>query len=755
MRRTLLSAIAMSAIGLSAHAGPAPTDLINKPLKVKWKGKAGKDAGPVDFAAAYDRLFAISWKGDLFAFDAKTGKRAWRKKPRKRHDFEHGQIAAAGGVVVWLNAEDPQLLGLDPAKGKVKWKIELEAPPGSLDRCDGSRLVVATHRGPGADGKETLLARGVDPTDGTTRWRTPVPGEIAGTGGGYIFTYKRSGVGRLNDGLTAVRCATGEAKTLSFGSRAPYLSFLGADGDWMATAHGANGSSYTEVCVTRTSEGGGGKCFSATDGEVPTYSVSGGMVSAAHERVYFSTSHTAARNLDPSDDGWLFAYDVNANKVVARSSASSAGLGPIDAGAVLLSGFGSTGADDFAFLLDPADLRRVGTVAVSKAPTQLAVDAERGYVGAYDGSIRAFELPLPGPKPAAEAVVDVSGSAQPGVEKVEPLGFTVERIIDAHPKKGRSSGMKMEGLARSVAWLAGGERLAVGGNDDKVRVIDPDTGKRLWLSKSLKKDVTHLAGCPDGRVAALNYNGALTVFSPKGKKRYTASKTVKAGQSWTFGATAACGSMVVGPLSGPLVIYDGKTHSKVGEVPSSELRGFDDRGLRVSANRVVIPRAGGFTVYDLSEGADAELDKVQVEGAYQAHGGNLSQVWMATTDQMLKEYCSAQQCVVELSLLGGRPTHTMTFDISGSVWSPSVPSHIEVSPDGRWMFWARRGLEAVVVEIATGKQQAVRHIARSTGRAKPATEGPVATFAPDGRLAIGMYPEPWQVLLIRPSATER
>ncbi|MCH2137401.1 MAG: PQQ-like beta-propeller repeat protein, partial [Phycisphaerales bacterium] len=434
-----------------ATAGPVGTDLMNKPLKVRWSAQAGKDAGPVDMLSTGERLIAVSWSGELYAFDAATGKRVWKKKPRKPHDYEHGEIALAGGVVVWRNAEDTQLLGLDPQTGRQKWAIELEAPASRLTTCEGSRLVVVSHRGADGAGKGTLLARAIDPIDGTTRWRTPVPSELAGDGGGSVFAYRLSGRGRLFNGLTAVSCATGEARTLTFPVKKPYLTFLDAGGDTLATAHGIHGGSFTEVCMTSIKNPNNVTC-TAIEG---SQSVDGGLVQADIDRLYVSST------------GALIAYDLETKKAVGRSTPGNAGVSPANAGAVLLSAVGGTGMDDFAFLLDPVDMRRVGTVALSKAPTQLVADSKMGYVAAYDGSIKAFELPLPGPKPLLEEVVQVSTSASPGVEQVEDLGWQVSSIINAHPKKGRSSGTRGDGTVDAVAWLGDTGRLAVGGNDDK------------------------------------------------------------------------------------------------------------------------------------------------------------------------------------------------------------------------------------------------------------------------------------------------
>lgn len=747
---------ALSLITAPALAGPAPTDLVNGPIKAAWSSKAGKAAGPTALEIVGDRAVALSWDGDLYAFDAATGKRKWRKKPRKRHDFERSQIAVAGDTVVWRTADDPQLLGLNPANGKQRWAIELESPSSSLMGCEGSRLVVATHRGPGPDGRPTLVARGIDPVDGTTRWQTPVPGELAGTGGGYVFAYTPSGVGRLNSGLTAVRCETGTATPLQFGSPQAYLTLLDADDGWVATAHGKDGGSYNEVCATEIGRQES-RCFPASDGEAPVQIVSSGLIRAREDRLYFATHHLMARNLDPSKDGWLFAYDLKANEVVTRSAHSSGG-GPLaDAGPLILSGFGSTGADDFAFLLDPADLRRVGTVALPKAANVVAVDEGQGYVATYDGTVRAFPLPLPGPKPTPEAPVATRASASAGVAQIKDLGWAVERVVDAHPKTGKSSGMKTDGLARSLAWIGDTGRLAVGGNDDKVRVIDGATGKRLWLSRSTGKDITGLTGCADGSLAAVNYKGDVIRYTPKGKTKYAASQKVSTEAGEHIGGNKDCSLLITQDISAQPAGVKTDDLSVLLSVTERAVGRFDGRGLRLQANRLVMPRGGYLDILDASTPVSPLPQAKRMPSPLVAHEGDLVQVWMATDRWLLREYCGPKACTVVMTDIEDEatPERTVAFDIAGGVWVPSVPSELAVSPDGRWLLFARRGLEAELVDLKSGISQPLRHVARSTGRAIPATEAPIGAFAPDGRLAVGMYPAPWQVMILTPPAQDR
>jgi len=404
------------------------------------------------------------------------------------------------------------------------------------------------------------------------------------------------------------------------------------------------------------------------------------------DRLYLSVAHVAAHNLDDRPDSWLLAYDLETGRVVGRTPPLTASIGPVDAGALLATGFGITGAADWLYLVDPIDLRRVRMVSLRTAPRQIVAGPSRVYVATYDGRVAAIELPLPGPPALEEAVVQPAPrTAGPGAPK-GLFGWKVERVIDAHPERGRTSGQDTEdaaaesrrgalhapanrfrrceacrylrispriralnsagghahrlvalsaaaseGTVGAVAFLPGG-RLAAAGNDDRVRVFDLASGARLARGPRLGKDVVGLSACAGGGYLARVYGG---------KRR-------------RFGA--------------------------------------DHRPGAVDC-AVEAPDAPPIT-----------------------------------------EDCGPEACVV------GIGTRLLRFDTRGAVWSPTVPSTLDLSPDGRFLLLHRDGLEALLVRVADGARRALGVVPRTMS----ATPG--LRFDGEGRrFVVTMAPRSHQV----------
>ena len=684
--------------------GAKPSGLTEETVEPRWSVSAGPSAGARALAVHDGRVLVVNWDGDLVGLDAATGRELWRQAG-SGSAIDGPWLGLSGGVAVLGRERSNELVGYAPRDGKVVWRRRLGASPTGLSGCPGSRLVAVTHRA-----RQTLVAHAIDPTTGATLWDASADGAIIGAGGGYVFVGVRSGRGRLLARIDAYRCSDG-ARFPVPGTQHDYVALVHAAEGRVVVRHFDGGATNAgEVCVVGV-EGAAPHCL-RPEAEAPARFPLGGALLRG-DRLYFSVSHVRAHNLDGRADSWLLAYDLTERRVVGRSPPLTASMSAVDAGQLLLTGFGSTGVADFLYMVDPVDMRRVRTVALRKAPRQLAVDAKRAYVATYDGRVMAVNLPLPGPAPA-------SAAAPKGL-----FGWTLERVVDAHPKRGRTSGTDTDGAVAAVAFLPE-RRLVAAGNDDRVRVFDLTTGKRLAKSKGLGKDVNDLTPCSSGGYVARIYGGALVAFDAD----HTVRQTVKHGGGWKFGASRDCSTLVADDFSGTWHLYD---TSSGGRRSTTVGRGhIDRRGLRVRGDAVWIPTGGGsFGRLELKGG---ELrGRVTVEP--EVEGGTLVQAWAVTDDAiLLTEHCSPETCLVQI---GARQ---LRFDTRGAVWSPSVPSTIDLSPDGRFLVFHRDGLETLLVRVADGERRTLGLIQRTM------SSTPSVVFAPDGkRFALAMAPHSHQV----------
>jgi outer membrane protein assembly factor BamB len=104
-----------------------------------------------------DRVFASGYRGEVAAFDLRTGDRIWRTKTR----LPLGGGPAARGNLVVVGATDGHVTALNAADGKRLWTVLINgaviAPPAISDNVIAVRSV---------DGK----LRGLSPTDGHELW---------------------------------------------------------------------------------------------------------------------------------------------------------------------------------------------------------------------------------------------------------------------------------------------------------------------------------------------------------------------------------------------------------------------------------------------------------------------------------------------------------------------------------------------------------------------------------------------------------
>jgi outer membrane protein assembly factor BamB len=722
-RVVLLASLILAAVATAAAAAPA------RPL---WSRSIGKPAGITSLHVVDGVVVAGTWETRVVALDGRTGRKLWEQQRPGTPGWDL-MVAVSGGRVLAATSEHPGLVAYEPRTGKVAWQRELE-PIGSMAACQGHRLVAVTHRGRGSDGAATLVVHALDPASGQTLWQAPVDGALMGSGDGWLFTARASGTGRLMSSLAAVRCSDGSVRELP-APRRTFARFLHAAEGKVVGLHFEFGSQRELVCVTEV-ESGAQQCFAATDGQTEALEVAGALLQDGV--VHVATARAYAKNLDPRPDSWLFRYDLATRRVLGRSEPLTSSGALAGGGGQIVTGFGSTGADDFGHVVEAATGQRLASVRLRKSPGAVALDGERGYFGTYGGEVLAVALPRPGPAPVAEVAV----AARP-VAKAAPgpdLGWRVARTFDAHPRRARTSGMQVDGTIGAVAFLDE-QRLAVGGNDDWAAVFDATRGKQLWRSRKLGKDVENIEVCERG-FAAMVYGGNITMFeAARSGRGFVARKPIAHGMGWMFGMTSSC-AIVADDFDGTFKIYvDGRERGTF-SAPGA----FDRRGLAVVGPHLVVSQPDRLEVHDVAAAA-ASGALGQAVHVYQtpaeAHGGELSQAWMLGDGRLLREYCGAVRCVVELVTRDRGAPRTIELDTRGAGWVSSVPSMIAAAPDGSTLAFFRRGLDVSIVDTATGKRQSLAELAGLP------RELVVVAFAPGGkRMAVAGYPLPWQVTIL-------
>lgn len=322
-----------------------------------------------------------------------------------------------------------------------------------------------------------------------------------------------------------------------------------------------------------------------------------------------------------------------------------------------------------------------------------------------------------------------------GVASAAPAWQQV-RSFEAHPRKAKSSGTMSEGSVLALAFLdPTGWRLAVGGSDDRVRVIRASDGKTMWRSKRLGKNVERLAACDGGSFASQTYSGRMDVWRPRSKGwKYRSGPRIKHQMGWFFGFESGCKNLAASGMSDAFSVYSAADGRVIGKIPSVA-RGLDRRGLAVRGHLLSVEVEGGIEIYDLSGakpkriGPAFAVEKVR-------DGARLVQAQPLAPGRLLLEYCNVARC--EVVITGGGPV--LSFAIKGSVWAAEIGSTLVLSPDERWLFFFRRGLAPQIVEVAKDARQTIE------GR----VDWKLAAFSGNSKvLAIGHHPKGYMVTLFK------
>ncbi len=123
-------------------------------------------------AVAYERVFAASRSGDVYAFAIDSGKELWHvdvaQLAQKAGFFESKKSARlAGGVLAGINkvfvgSEDGEMFALDAKTGELVWQSEVKGEIVAMPAIDNGILVVNTVSG---------VLKAFDATDGSEIWQ--------------------------------------------------------------------------------------------------------------------------------------------------------------------------------------------------------------------------------------------------------------------------------------------------------------------------------------------------------------------------------------------------------------------------------------------------------------------------------------------------------------------------------------------------------------------------------------------------------
>ena len=353
--------------------------------------------------------------------------------------------------------------------------------------------------------------------------------------------------------------------------------------------------------------------------------------------------------------------------------------------------------------------------------------------------------PASAPKSAVDPAEEQPALVESPPRSPVPLGLTVEATVKLQPKQARTSANLVEGTVGGVAFLGERSELLVGaGNDDRIHVAEIASGRELWASRKLGKDVEAVASCGGEFFAGLTYHNRLLVYRKPFGGRVQVESTSHAGGSEWLAFTDDCQHLVMPEFLGPLYIYARGSGALAAELPSDGYRRFG-----VSDKRTVYRRGGAGPSMGEARYWEYAWDSSPAQGTsrelpYKVEDdelGLLVQVRPTPWGGLLREYCDRERCRV---ILDDRD-QIVDFAVAGGVWTLSLGSTLALSRGGEYLAWYRDGLPVEVVELATGKRAALPAIPRTMSSTVEFTFDPLDPR----RIAVTMYPEPNKVTVYR------
>lgn len=353
------------------------------------------------------------------------------------------------------------------------------------------------------------------------------------------------------------------------------------------------------------------------------------------------------------------------------------------------------------------------------------------------------------PASAPQTVVEPAGQGRALVENPPrssiPLRLTVEATVRLQPKQARTSANLVEGTVGGVAFLGERSELLVGGgNDDRIHVAEIASGRELWVSPKLGKDVEAVASCGGEFFAGLTYHNRLLVYrKPFGGRVQVESTSHGGGAKW-LAFTDDCEHLLMPEFLGQLYLYERRSGALAAELPSDGYRRFG-----VSDKRTVYRRDGAGPSLGEAHYWEYSWDSSPARGSsrelpYRVEDdelGLLVQVLPIPGGGFLREYCDRERCRVIL----GDGDRVVDFAVAGGVWTLALGSTLALSRGGEHLAWYRDGLPVEVVELATGKRASLPAVPRTMSSTVEFTFDPLDPR----RIAVTMHPDPNKVTVYR------
>jgi outer membrane protein assembly factor BamB len=270
------------------------------PFRTRWVFRA-RDLLEFPPAIAYGRLYFTNNSGVMFAVNARTGKRAWKKRI--------GRCVASSPAVArhrvfqsFLNAPpcnrnappgrlEGEVIAFASGFGKIEWRRKL-GPTESSPLLAHRRVYVGDWRGDVYSLRER---------DGSIHWRTRLKGRVKGA---LASSGTRLFVGDYSGRLYSLNAKTG---TILWEARSQ--DRLGGHGQFYSTPAVAYGRVYV----------------GSTDGKVYSFGATSGQLRWSHDTggfVYSSPAVWRQRVYAGSYSGYLYCFDAATGDVLWRFRAN-------------------------------------------------------------------------------------------------------------------------------------------------------------------------------------------------------------------------------------------------------------------------------------------------------------------------------------------------------------------------------------------------------------------------------------------------
>lgn len=356
----------------------------------------------------------------------------------------------------------------------------------------------------------------------------------------------------------------------------------------------------------------------------------------------------------------------------------------------------------------------------------------------------------------------LAAAAEAPARAAEPLPIREQARVRLQPARAQTSGNTVEGAVSGVAFFGERSELLVGGgNDDRVHLAEIASGRELWASPKLGKDVDAVAACGE-HFAGLTYHNRLAIYHRRPGAGVEAERVGPGGSEW-LAFTEDCAHILTAAFLGPLLIYK-RGGALAAELPSDGYRGFG------YADRRTVYRAPVAAPRPPTNGLDPDPDDAALDPdqpttepryflytwdgtpgvgvttelpyVYEDHElGLLTQVQPTPWGGLVREYCDHRRCRVILEDRG----QIVDFAVDGGVWTLTLGSVIALSAGGEYLAWYRDGLPVQIVEMATGRRVALPRVNRTMSSTVDFTFDP----RDPRRIAVTMHPAPNMVTVYR------